>query len=94
MKVIGEGVPLLMQAASGEGKMVHNEVITSVLLDSGWHPIIPGSFQMFKTPDRQVPFIQFKMDMYGMGIHVVQIFPNALYGLAYPNVVTEDSTDE
>ncbi len=87
MKVENEGVPLILQNGQQDGQMARNEQITAVLLQDGWHAI--QDFQMLKT-FKNVPFIRFTMCLGDLD-HVVEVFPNSLYGVAYEKKEDNDT---
>ena len=89
MKIEGESDSTIQNAYEGESKQVHNNQVDAVLLQDGWHSVIPGSFKLHKTPAK-VPFVRFDLFCNPVGDngksvwHTVEIFPQGLHGVAYP----------
>jgi hypothetical protein len=90
VKVVGENESVIQSSLAGESSQVHNENITKVLLVDGWHTIVPGSFKLYRTGNK-LPFIRFDTvlggnESLGVGgiVHTLEIFPNALHGVAFP----------
>ena len=87
MKVEDTEKSVLQTSFQGVGKQVHNKDVTAVLMQDGWHEIYPGTFKLLKTPN-QVPFVKFEMSMWDNNeAHIIEIFPNSLYGVAYKKPV-------
>ena len=96
MKIEGEAESTIQAAYDGEAKQVHNKQVDAVLLQDGWHSVVPGSFALFKTPAK-VPFVRFDLAYKPTSpeypdSHTVEIFPQGLHGVAYQSKTRSPST--
>mgnify|MGYP003606749741 CR=1 FL=1 len=80
-----EGPKLNLLKPEGVRNQSSAENVTMVLLaDTGWQPIVPGSFHFYKTAgDKPVPFVQFDV-IDGNDKMRIEVFPTAIAGLSYP----------
>lgn len=100
MKIEGEAESTIQSAYDGTSSMTHNKEVNAVLLQDGWHSVIPGSFKLFKT-EAKVPFVRFDLETAPVARyehdrviakHTVEIFPQGLHGVAYPSEPHSPST--
>lgn len=94
MKVEGESESTMQSSYEGLSPQTHNKNVNAVLLQDGWHSIIPGTFKLHKTPVGEVPFVRFQLHSAPVDIgdtyynpHTVEIFPMGLHGIAYPSAL-------
>lgn len=91
IEVSENGPKLNLLNPDGVRNQTHAANVTGVLLaDSGWTPIVAGSFHFYKTAgDKPVPFVQFDVlgNPTGCGSDFdkfrVEVFPTAIAGLSY-----------